>query len=79
MVKEDSCQYSGIPVIQVEGKDVEEGGIPMINVVTDKKSFTVTPAVVDLDFDEEKQPLNNGDEGAKIDCQKENGKSIISV
>lgn len=75
MVKEDTCQYSGIPAIQVEGRNVEEG-IPMINIITDKKSFMVTPAVVDLE-DEEKQPLNN--ENMKNGCPMENGRFIVLV
>ncbi|XP_052060467.1 solute carrier family 12 member 4-like isoform X2 [Mytilus californianus] len=60
MVKEDTTQYHEIPVIQVEGKNIDDpqNGIPMINVVTEKKCFEVTPVVVDLEFDEEKQPLN---------------------
>lgn len=74
MVKEDTTQYHEIPVIQVEGKNIDDpqNGIPMINIVTEKKCFEVTPVVVDIDLDDEKQPLNNKTD--KKDSADQNGR-----
>jgi hypothetical protein len=47
MVKaNENTGYHEVPVIQVEGQNIDDSQIPMINIVTEKKSFQVTPAVV---------------------------------
>lgn len=68
MVKTNgNTEYHEVPVIQVEGQNIDDSQIPMINIVTEKKSFQVTPAVVDIDFEEEKQITD------KKDSEHQNG------